>query len=386
LVGGPNDGFRYRPGELLVAEGLHTRLQSLVHPDLPDPTPIETPTRTILHYRSPRIQVPRVLARARIAPDRDQLLDTVRPNLVFVGEQAYQGFPGGWPKPEPPPSDDFSGTGATDGPIVAVLDTAYTAGVHASDGLDSRFGEWGPPTTPEKVDVCQPRGWRDFEAGHSTFICGMIAKHARSARLRLLPTLDSAGFVDEVELVDRLRELRELKPPDDVDIVNLSLGGFSPFDRPPIALAAAIASLPPETAVVAAAGNAGDVEERPFWPAALDRDKTACSEKRVFAVGALELDGTKAAYSTDPADLYRRGRASSAFIVFDERDPNEPHQLSGRRREVFDGYASWVGTSFATAAIAAEIAEGMAGGGSALAVARDLCQQQKAQGPPGPVT
>jgi hypothetical protein len=367
LIGGPRDGFRYRPGELLVAEGVQSRLQSL-RPDLPAPTPIVTAVGTILHYRSPMIRVPSVLSRVK-ATKVPELVAGIRPNLVFGGEQAYQGFPGGWPKPKPPPPETFSGTG--DGPIVGILDTGYTIGVHDADGLDSRFGDWGPPITPEKIDVTQPHGWRDFEAGHSTFICGIIAQGARSARLRLVPTLNSAGFVDEVELVGKIAELGQ-----DVDILNLSLGGFSHDDMPPIALAAAIASLPPETAVVAAAGNAGPREERPFWPAALHRNRV-CEDKVVFAVGAQDHDGTTAAYSTEPADIYAPGDHASAFIVFDET-ASYSHALSGRGPQAFEGYASWVGTSFATAAVAARIAEGMADGRSAVAVARDVCSNAAA--------
>jgi hypothetical protein len=363
-IGGASNGFQCRPGELLVDASFEGRMPDLVdHADLPAPTPIETSIATILHYSSPHIEVGRVLGRARTDPDRDQLMRGVRPNLVFCGEQAYQGFPGGWPKPERPEFPNL--LGESEGPIVAVLDTGYTSGVHEADGLDSRFGDWGPPTTPEKLDVTNPSGWRDFEAGHATFICGIIAHRVQRARLRVVPTLDSRGYVDEAGLAWKIKELAP-----DVDIVNLSLGCFSPDNLPPIALKAAIADLPSETAVVAAAGNAGP-KERPFWPAQLDKDKS-CEEKVVFAVGALGEDGETAAYSTDPADLYATGRSTSAFIEFDETK-SQIARVKGRSPHVFEGYATWAGTSFATAVIAAKIAEEMDDGRSALAVARELC-------------
>jgi hypothetical protein len=362
FIGGPTDGFLCRPGELLVPEELEGRLQSLLPGELPAPTHLETVP--ILHYRSPRIQVRTVLRRDRDTPGLDESPLRIGPNLVFTGEQAYQGFPGGWPKPNPPESEDFSGESA--GPIVAVLDTGYTMGVHGS--LDGRFGTWGPPGTPEDLDITTPRGWRDFEAGHATFICGIIAQRARRAQLRLTPTLDSDGRVDEVELLRKIEEL-----PDDVNIVNLSLGAFSTDDRPPVALSLALAKLAPETAVVAAAGNAGP-RARPFWPAQLDHDK-ACDDKVIFAVGAMRADGTTAGYSTEPADLYAPGRSVSAFIEFDEKK-NHSARLNGRDPQTFERYASWAGTSFATAVVAAAIAEAVAGGGSALAIARELCRNR----------
>jgi Subtilase family len=351
--------------ELLVDPVVQDRVPPLVDPDLEDPTPIELPAGTILRYSSPKIDVDDVLRQVDDADDRDELLPLIRPNLVFTGEQAYQGFPACWPTPDRPPFPDYSGD--SDGPIVAVLDTGYTPGIHETDGLDSRFGDWGPPTTAERLDV-NASGWRDFEAGHSTFICGIIAERARRARLRVVPTLDSRGHVYESELA---LNIAFLDP--DVDIVNLSLGGFSPYGVPPILLKAAIASLPAETAVVAAAGNGGPREAK-FWPARLDHERPS-EQKVVFAVGALVADGTTttADYSTDPADLYATGRTTGAFITFDETTKHTTPVL-GRTPYAFDGYASWAGTSFATAVIAARIAEEMADGRSALAVARDLCR------------
>lgn len=379
---GPLGSYACVPNELLVGPlpdpdedpdvDLRDRVRSLVDPDLEEEASIEIETRagprTILHYSSPLIQVDEVLQKTRDAHDRDLLIPRIGANLVFTGEPEYQGFPSCWPTPEVPPFPDYSSQG--DGPIVAVLDTRYTVGNHEANGLDSRFLDSGPANISERLDV-KDSGWRDFEAGHSTFICGIIAERARRARIRLVPTLNSLGRVSEKELAQNIQDL-----PRDVDIVNLSLGGFSPGDVAPIALTTAIASLPAETAVVAAAGNAGPTD-RPFWPARLDQAQP-CGQKVVFAVGALAEDGsTKTAdYSTDPADLYAPGRATSAFVWFDETVKHSAAVL-GRTPYAFDGYASWAGTSFATAVVAARIAEEMADGRSALAVARDLCQNVK---------
>jgi Subtilase family len=365
----PTGSYRCVRGELLVDPDIpdvRGRVPALVDPDLEDPSEIEIGHRMVLHYRSPRIEVGDVLRKARDADDRDSLIPGIRPNLVFAGEPGYQGFPSCWPTPDQPANLDYWGVGDGDGPIVAVLDTGYTVGIHEADGLDSRFGAWGPPQSTERVNVTKPDGWRDFEAGHSTFICGIIAQRARRARLRLVPTLDSRGYVSEAELASNIATLGG-----DVDIVNLSLGGPGQYGLPPLLLGLAIDGLPAETAVVAAAGNAGP-KEHEFWPARFDHEEP-CAQKRVFAVGALAEDGTTADYSTEPADLYATGRTTSAFIWFDET-MSHPAPVNGRYPHAFDGYASWGGTSFATAVIAARIAEEMADGRSALAVARDLCQ------------
>jgi hypothetical protein len=373
VISGSIGSFLCRPGELLVAEELADRVPSLVHGDLPEPTHLGTVP--ILHYRSPRIQVRQVLERAREFQRPDEPPLRIGPNLVFTGEQAYQGFPGGWPTAEVPESPDFSGP--NDGPIVAVLDTGYTKGPHTSDGLNDRFGTWGPPTADEDLDVTPPHGWRDFEAGHATFICGIIAQRARRAQLHLTPTLNSNGDVDEVELLRRIEEL-----PADVNVVNLSLGGHSPTNQAPVLLRQALAKLAPETAVLAAAGNAGP-SELPFWPAALDREEE-CEEKVVFAVGATDPNGTKTGYSTEPADLYAPGRSVSAFIEFNEKD-HHSGRLHGRDPQTFEGYASWEGTSFATAIAAAAIVNGMAAGETALEVARRLCREGEVLGLGEPV-
>jgi len=66
--------------------------------------------------------------------------------------------------------------------------------------------------------------------------------------------------------------------PQDIDIVNLSLGGYTDDDSSPLAIASALRAMRTRRGVVvAAAGNAG--RTRPFWPAAF---------KQVLATGAVE--------------------------------------------------------------------------------------------------
>ena len=104
--------------------------------------------------------------------------------------------------------------------------------------------------------------------------------------------------------------------------------------------------------LVAAAGN--NASDRPFWPAAL---------KHVIAVGALD--------TTDPKRV-RRACFSDFGPWVDVWAPGvglvstyvDGRWVTSDQDVTFQGWASWMGTSFAAPLVAAEIAR-RAGGGSA---------------------
>ena len=151
--------------------------------------------------------------------------------------------------------------------------------------------------------------------------------------------------------------------PQDVDIVNLSLGGYTMDDAAPLAIACALNAMRKQrNVVVAAAGNAG--KPRPFWPAAF---------KQVLAVGAVENQDAnwhKADFSNYGwwVDATARGvNLQSTFTKGKTRkatgtkpDPADPW-IS------FDGWAAWDGTSFASPITAAMIARTMSRNGFASA-------------------
>jgi hypothetical protein len=151
--------------------------------------------------------------------------------------------------------------------------------------------------------------------------------------------------------------------PPDIDIVNLSLGGYTDHDTPPMAMTAALAAMGQHRAVVAAAGNQGS--SRPFWPAAFPR---------VLAVGAVEGGGSKwtaAGYSNQGAwvDATARGtnlqstfaHAQTKVALGATTSPSDP-------TITFGGWASWSGTSFATPITAAMLARTMSRTGLGSAV------------------
>ncbi|SRR6266511_4274195 len=364
--GGPTNGFLYRPRQLLVAEDADEAIREIpLARDWPQPRRVENTPVLQYTFEDP-IEIPHLVRLIRHEGESFGRPLRAGPNLVFTGEQAYQGCPGGWPRPAPRPDSDFEADDRSRRPVVAVFDTGYTDGIH--DSLDRRIGGPESPPRQEDVDTRPTDGWRDFEAGHATFILGIIAGEARCADLRMVSVLDSEGYVDEVELLTAIKQLTENA---DIDILNLSLGGFSFADARPVALEHALGALGDRTLVLAAAGNASEKGGRPFWPAHLQKGPDV-DQKVIFSVGATTEGGEIAGYSNEPADFYTSGWAESAFIEIDETSKHGS-DVDGRRPQTFEGFASWEGTSFATPKVAAMIAELMCEEGlDARAAAREL--------------
>lgn len=260
--------------------------------------------------------------RVRLTPDADvlDLVVTLRdqghqasPNHVLIGQPLYWGGPHGAPRPAPAvPYQPEPPSGVT----VAVLDTGLAP--------HPWLTPWYRGDTAETCDA-DGDGRLDGQAGHGTFVCGLILRRDPGVRLRAVRLLDSHGVADQAALLRALARLRGER----IDVINMSFGGYTVDDRPPIGLAEALAALP--AAVVACAGNTG--RSRPFWPAALPD---------VVAVGALS-GGARASFSAyGPwVDACAQGvGVTSSFVEFGD----------------FHGYATWSGTSFAGATVAGAVA------------------------------
>lgn len=263
------------------------------------------------------------------------------PVHLFRGEPDYAGGPVGPPSPlADPPAAPAQATGR---PVhVAVLDT----------GLAKH--PWFPAETWSAVggdvddELDTDHNYElDAQAGHGTFISGVVRQHAPEARLVIGRVLSSMGHCDEIELLEGLSQLatRSRAAGHRIDVLNLSLGAYTWDDQPPAAVGSMIQSLGPDTVVVAAAGNNGT--DRKFWPAALDD---------VVAVGALTSDGERVAEFSNRGDWVNAWAPGehipSSFVVFDG-------QLEPEARidpDCFKGYAIWSGTSFAAPRVAAAIA------------------------------
>lgn len=262
-------------------------------------------------------------------------------NALYSGEPQYGGGPASPPtRPSRNPRPPRPVGAVVREPSAAVLDTGISA--HPWFVKRSWFDSCGP-SSAEIADT-NLDFQLDNQAGHGTFITGLLLQRAPGTTVEPVRVLSSDGITDEADLVRALMGLQANRPTP-VDVVNLSLGGYTHDDRPSPLLAEAIHGLGSAVAVVAAAGNGAST--RPFWPAAL---------KSVVGVGALDTSGDR------PADFTNHGwwidacapgeDVTSSYLWF-----NGPEGTGSQDDpDLFLGYAQWSGTSFATAQVSGAIA------------------------------
>lgn len=259
----------------------------------------------------------------------------VAPNHLVHGQPMWWTGPAGRPRPAAPPAAPVAAAVRRQ-VTVAVLDT----GLSPHPWYDS--AEWYTAQREEVTEVLDANldYALDAQAGHGTFIAGVLLRHAPGVRIRAKRVIGGDGVGDELGV---LRALAWLASWARAAVVNLSFGCHTYDDRPSPLVAQAIAALGRRTVVVACAGN--QASDRPFWPAAL---------KHVIAVAALD--------GMDRADFSNYGwwvdacapgvGVTSCFVRFD--GPRPP--VRGIDPDEFDGYAAWSGTSFAAPAVAGTIA------------------------------
>jgi subtilisin family serine protease len=379
----PNNRFLLRPGQILVGPGDADAVAKLLQGWRPSDKRVfgvTTFTHPSPSEKDPAREVLDALARIRRATaDRPQGPARVAPNHVFVGEAGaaitltgeprVQGGPGSSVRVAKRPASLPARTkrmGDGKGVRIAVLDTGlfkheWLQAVQAAPGADDIW------------DV-ESDGYADNEAGHGTFIAGLILQVAPAAEVYVVKVLDSHGVGDDLTVAAAIQQL-----PQDVRIINLSLGGYTDSDAAPLALACALQALRKERkAVVAAAGNWGST--RPFWPAAF---------KQVLAVGAVEeRRGTwrRASFSNHGwwVDAAARGvNLESTFKADKTKQAQGPAPEPATDPTIaFDGWAAWDGTSFATPITAAVLARLMSR--NAIAVAEDAKDLLLASAPPAP--
>lgn len=271
------------------------------------------------------------------------------PNHVFLSTPFNHGGPFGPPMPVAASAlspRDHSDNLAS----VAIVDT----GVWKNSELPDGYYKPGAVDIEEQTDVDKD-GVLDGDVGHANFIAGVIVRHARQVELSILKVLDTFGVGTEAELV---RALDRLDP--SVQVVNLSLGGFTVRDRPPVALRAALerALSVPDRVAIAACGNDGNRTDR-FWPAAFAATGHPWSD-RIAAVAAHDGQQICEWSNAGPwVTLAAPGQdIHSTYITHDELFPS--------------GWAQWSGTSFATPRVVAEVAARIAEGSSAAAALRQV--------------
>jgi subtilisin family serine protease len=340
-------GYLYRPNQLLVnTEDLHLvaeqleRVKAVEHPELArEFAALEIPV-TVFTVTS--VPIPALVTRLRAVRAEGSQVPRVGPNHVFFGEPIYIGSPGGEPRPTPAPVISWDRV-QIDGPTVAALDTGISADLATlHPDLSARI-----VTEGDDLDALYSSGTLlDHEAGHGTFVSGILMQLAPWLRIDPEKVLDSTGVGDDVTVTLGMAKAKCL-------LINASLGGYTHDDMPPPALEGFLSRQNPESVVVAAAGN--NAQGRPFWPAAF---------KHVIAVGAVDTrkgDPTRAAFSNfgDWVDCCAPGvDVRSTYVTGDWRldAPGDDGSI-----EQFDGWACWSGTSFAAPQVTAAIAAKMQG-------------------------
>jgi subtilisin family serine protease len=268
----------------------------------------------------------------------------VSPHHVHLGTPVLFGSPvlfgtgaeAGPAEPPPPPPMEV-----WDPPVtVALLDTGLDP--HPWFAARPWLSEWG--LSPEVLDPEFVRD-RDRQAGHGTFVAGVLLRHAPGVTVRHHRSLSSLGLTDDVTVATALRQVhaRAEAAGSRIDVVVLTAGCHTPDDRCPPALARQL-ERHPETVVVAAAGN--DATTRPFWPAALPS---------VVAVGATGPDGRPAAFSNHGDWVDATAPGVDVVSSYVRLLPGEEGVAPGTTTRVY-GAAKWSGTSFATPRVAADVA------------------------------
>ena len=274
-------------------------------------------------------------------------------------------------------------------PTVVVLDTGL--GDHPwfrnERGYRSTLAVSRPPgADPEAIGVVTDplNGMVDPDAGHGTFIAGMIRQRCPGAHIAAVAVTPASGAALEqdilIALALLLRGQHQAIDNGDAasltDVVNFSMGYYheTPTDAATDGpLRSAIDALTAAgVIVVAAAGN--DATSTPFFPAAF-----AGAGSPLVSVGALNPDGASVALfsnngtqsaapswitthaigagvvSTVPVTL-SGGRGRSVFV-----DRNDPAPRATVDPDDYrSGFAVWSGTSFAAPRIAGDLLAALA--------------------------
>ncbi len=357
-VDGP--GFVYLAGELLVAEENRERVERSLGADGRGRGNRPVPPGLGTIRLGPGVDP---FEAARELTDGEQQL--AAPNMVLTLAPHWSWGSASDPVPAGPLG---SRAGTIKSPVrVAVVDTGMFLPIPAGVGIG--IFESDP------VDVLSPRGFVDwFGAGHGGFIAGVIDHHAGGATIDVYRGFDSSVDVPTetaiISAVDRALA-------GGARVINLSVGTYGPYGRPPVALHQAMRRWKqdhPELLMVAAAGNDGLPD--PWYPAGFAGDSEFADW--VVSVGAYEGKGTPAAFSNHGD--WVRAWAPGVGVHSHYPKAKRFRSADGAVASFPDGFATWSGTSFAAPfALAAILSKAETMGRDPLAAWHDLSSA-------GPVT
>jgi subtilisin family serine protease len=352
-VGRHESGFLFRPREILVDTDHAERLDDFLvqefgareceggtshHERKYSRSPrVALDAMGLVHMQLPDgLDVVRTVDLLRHAAHSRGFQADVAPNHLYVTDQNRRFWPATLPQRTDAAVSVPEGD-AGSGVVVGVLDTGVVRGM-----FDERVRPDANDYDPSVDDGVIENG----QGGHGTFVAWQVLRVAPGVSIDPEATCDGSGVTNDVEIAADLRELTSR-----ARVINLSLGGYTNDNLPPLALSRALAEcqarLGDDVVFVASAGNDGT--SQPSWPAAF---------KDVVAVAAVDHHHRPAPFSNygswvdccalgvDIDDHYVRG-------TLDLADGSKRH---------FDGKARWSGTSFASPRVAGAIAAKLASG------------------------
>ncbi|MEV6850367.1 S8 family serine peptidase [Actinoplanes sp. NPDC051411] len=337
----------YRADELLITLEGRDHVMRFLHgnPAFPDPQGDEEVTPGVYRLHVPGIDV---LAAVRgIHRALPQGVRVASPHHVFQASPFNHGGPYGPPAPAAPTALAApAATGGSSPVAVSIIDT----GLWSRTPLPSTFLRANGVEYEEATDVDRD-GVLDGDVGHANFIGGVYAAHAVESRLSVVKVLDTFGVCTEADVVAALARIDP-----GTQIINLSLGGYTIDNQPPLAVAQALrtALSGQDRVAVAAAGNDGNSTD-PFWPAAFAGAGASWSDQMV-AVAAH--DGQQLCDWSNTGSWVTLAAPGAGIRSTFIDDPVFPQ-----------GWATWSGTSFATPHAGAAIAKLVTGAGPVAALA-----------------
>jgi len=244
------------------------------------------------------------------------------------------------------------------GVVVGVVDTGWRPHYWSAGAV------LAAPDDLEELDQDGVPGL-EHQAGHGTFVSGLVLQQAQAAAVRMERALSGDGSGSTGAVAQAALRLVARG----ADVLNLSLGTRDGAPGAPGEIDAEAASrllmdelfgLDPDLVVVAAAGNLDEAADgtcedaAAYWPAALSGD---AAYPNLLAVGALDRYGRWPTWSNfgNWVDLAAPGDQLLSTYLFYTPPPDDPDPHAQRYR----GWAAWSGTSFATAVVSGQVARTM---------------------------
>ncbi|HSK97456.1 MAG TPA: S8/S53 family peptidase, partial [Euzebyales bacterium] len=268
--------------------------------------------------------------------------------------------------PEPTEQPLPTGTTASDGARVVIVDTGLDAA--ATDRDDGWLDGVQAGDVEQDIDLLdvldaqgelEVDGLLDLGAGHGTFVAGIVRQVAPNADIRMLRALDTDGVGSEEVIAQAIcRAVSLFEETDGRGVLNLSLGTETVDGYEPVALRLALDQLPPDVLVVAAAGNARSGTL--LWPAA---------SKRVIAVGSHcgdeHLSPSSWSNYGSWIDFSARGEGVvSTFVAGTETAgtgaEDDPYDPDPDTFNLPNPCAMWTGSSFSTPQVTGRLAQMLA--------------------------